>query len=50
MKYTASSTIASVDSVDTIAPNQYIVWGVAGTVIADSTKLNGICSAEFSVN
>lgn len=52
MTHFASSTLGvgttlALDMKDVIAPNTYIVWGVAGTVIADSTKLNGVCEAEF---
>ena len=31
-------------------PSSYLVWGVAGTVISGTTKLNGFCSASFLVN
>jgi hypothetical protein len=44
---TASSTAPDENSV--IAPDNWIVWGVQGTIIADSTKLNGTCSAVFEV-
>lgn len=41
----ASSTAP--DEVSVIGPNEYLVVGVQGTAIADSTKLNGVCQAEF---
>lgn len=44
----ASSTLA-VDGGGILPPNTWIVWGVAGTAIADTTKLNGVCQAEFLV-
>lgn len=47
MLHLASTTDIGINGVDTIAPNQYIVWGVAGTAIADSSKLTGTCQAEF---
>lgn len=38
-------------SVSTIAPNTYIVWGLAGIGSSyDSTKLTGQCVAEFLVH
>ena len=38
-------------SVSTIAPNTYIVWGLAGIGTSyDSTKLTGQCVAEFIVH
>ncbi len=42
-----SGVTAVVDDTNVIAPNQWLVWGVAGTLIADSTKLNGSCQAIF---
>lgn len=46
----ASTTLVAIDNVHTLAPNQYIVWGVQGIdKIADSSKLNGYCQAEFHV-
>ena len=46
----SSATTTGLDIKQTMAPNTYFVVGVAGTVIADSTKLNGFCQAEFLVN
>ena len=44
----ASSTATAANSVGGILPpNSYLVWTVAGTRPADSTKLNGTCQAEF---
>lgn len=43
----ASSTVP--DEISVIAPNQFIVWGVAGTVPAGTTNLTGVCQAEFIV-
>ena len=43
----ASSTAPDENGV--IAPSNYVVVGVQGTAIADSTKLNGVCQAEFIV-
>lgn len=43
----ASSTAP--DDLGVIAPNNWLVVGVQGTAIADSTKLNGVCQAEFLV-
>lgn len=50
MNYFASSTTATVDNLDVISPSTYVVWGVAGTVISDSSKLNGVCQATFIVS
>lgn len=44
-----STTVVAVDDQTVIAPNQYLVWGVAGTAVSDVTKLNGVCQAEFIV-
>lgn len=33
----------------TMAPNRYVVWGNEGYVPADTSKLNGYCTAEFRV-
>lgn len=44
---TPTGVTAIVDDVNVIAPSQWIVWGVAGTAIADGTKLNGSCQAIF---
>lgn len=30
-----------------IAPNQFLVWGVAGTIPGDTTNLTGTCQAVF---
>lgn len=35
------------DSYLVFAPNTYLVWGIAGTVPADTSKLTGFCQAEF---
>lgn len=43
----ASSTIP--DEISIIAPNSYLVWGVQGTVPANSANLTGICQAELIV-
>lgn len=45
--FTAPATGETTDTVEIFAPNQLLVWTVAGTVIADSTKLNGQCTAVF---
>ena len=50
MVHIASTTLVAIDSVDVFGPNEYLVWGVAGTAISDATKLNGVCQAEFVVN
>lgn len=45
-----SSTAVAIDGVGVIAPNQFIVWGVQGTVVSDTAgKLGGVCQAEFQV-
>lgn len=48
----ATTTVGAADgSVNTIAPNTYVVWGLAGMSGSfDSTKLTGSCKAEFIVN
>lgn len=43
----ASSTVP--DEVSVIAPSQYVVWGVQGSVISDAANWNGFCQAEFIV-
>lgn len=35
------------DGTNIIAPNYGIIWSIEGTVISDTTKLNGFCSAVF---
>lgn len=42
-----ASTTVAIDGAGILPPNTWIVWGVAGTAIGDSTKLNGSCQAEF---
>lgn len=46
MTYFASSTVPTIDSTSVVAPNTYLVWGVAGVAPA-GTGLGGVCSAEF---
>lgn len=50
--FVATTTTANVsptvdDALQVIAPNQFIVWGVAGTIPGDTTNLTGTCQAEF---
>lgn len=43
-----SAAISStVDGVDVFPPNSKLVWTIAGTIIADTSKFNGVCSAEW---
>lgn len=49
MLHIASTTAVAIDSVDVFGPNEWLVWSVAGTAVADTTKLNGICKASFHV-
>lgn len=46
---TPSTSTTIIDDTNVIAPNTYLVWGVAGTIISDATKLNGVCQAKFTV-
>src|SRR3990167_10653782 len=49
MSFVATSSVGVID-VAFFAPNQYLVWGVAGVdQPSDTTKLNGICQATFEV-
>lgn len=47
MFFVGSSTGLSIDSAETFAPSQYLVWGAKGFLPADTTKLNGFCEAVF---
>jgi hypothetical protein len=49
MNFASSTVTAVTDDITVIAPNQYIVWGVQGTAISGTAKLNGVCQAEFIV-
>lgn len=46
---TPTGVTAVVDDTNVFGPNTWAVVGVAGTAIADSTKLNGACKAIFTV-
>ena len=49
MSFVATSSVGVID-VAFFAPDQYLVWGIAGVDRpSDTTKLNGICQATFEV-
>lgn len=46
--FVTSTTTWATDAGTTVSPNTWIVWSVAGLNGSfDSTKLNGVCQAEF---
>ena len=46
--YTGTTT--GVDTKNEVAPATFLVWGAAGFLPADTTKLNGFCQAVFRIN
>lgn len=46
---TLRPALSTVDPVSVFAPNSKLVWTIAGTAIADTTKFNGVCQAEWDV-
>jgi hypothetical protein len=44
-----STGITLIDDTRVLAPNTWLVWGVQGTTISGTSKLLGVCSAEFTV-
>lgn len=46
---TLRPALSTVDPVSVFAPNSKLVWTIAGTVIADTSKFNGVCQAEWDV-
>ena len=49
MVFASSTETAVIDDISVFGPNEYVVWGVAGTAISGTANLNGVCQAEWTV-